>query len=190
VLGWLEWLESTARETEDPQFFVFGLGAVAQVRAALAQGEAAAALLTEIETYPDARGTLNYTVMLPTMLRTALGIGEPSLAERLVAGFEPRTPYAEDALVAANAALAEARGDLQAAADAYADAADRWERFGVVPELAFALLGHGRCLIGLSRPTEAAPVLHHAREIFERLQAVPALAETDALLMQATALSS
>ena len=40
------------------------------------------------------------------------------------------------------------RGDLQAAADAYADAADRWERFGVVPEQAFALLGQGRCLLG------------------------------------------
>ena len=72
-----------------------------------------------------------------------------------MSGLEPRTPYAEHALVAANAALTEARGDLQAAADAYADAADRWERFGVVPEQAFALLGQGRCLLGLSRPTEA-----------------------------------
>ena len=86
------------------------------------------------------------------MVRTALGIGEPALAERLVSGLEPRYPYAEHALVAANAALTEARGDLQAAADAYADAADRWERFGVVPEQAFALLGQGRCLLGLSRP--------------------------------------
>ncbi len=94
-------------------------------------------------------------------------------------------PHAEHALVAANAALAEARGELQAGADAYADAADRWERFGVVPEQAFALLGHGRCLLGLSRPTEAAPVLQHAREIFERLGATPALAETDALLAAA-----
>ncbi len=90
-----------------------------------------------------------YPVLLPAMVRTALGIGEPALAERLVGGLEPRYPYAEHALVAANAALAEARGDLQAAADAYADAADRWERFGVVPEQAFALLGQGRCLLGL-----------------------------------------
>jgi hypothetical protein len=79
---------------------------------------------------------------------------------------------------------------LSSAADAYADAADRWERFGVVPEQAFALLGQGRCLVTLSRQTEAAPVLRHAREIFGRLQATPALAETDALLQQATALSS
>ena len=100
-------------------------------------------------------------------------------------GYTPGYAYAEHAVVAANAALTEARGDLQAAADAYADAADRWERFGVVPEQGFALLGQGRCLLGLARPTEAAPVLQHAREIFERLQAAPALAETDALLAAA-----
>ena len=99
-------------------------------------------------------------------------------------------PYAEHALVAANAALAEARGDQLAAVDAYTEAASRWERFGVVPEQAFALLGYGRCLVGLSRPTEAAPVLQRAREIFERLGAAPALAETDGLLQRATALSS
>ena len=106
------------------------------------------------------------------------------------AGLEPRSPYAQHALVTANAALAEARGDRQVAADAYAEAADRWGRFGVVPEQAFALLGQGRCLVGLARPTEPAPVLQHAREIFDGLGAAPALAETDALLQEATALSS
>ena len=53
-----------------------------------------------------------------------------------------------------------------------------------------ALNLQGRCLVGLSRPTEAAPVLQHAREIFVRLQAARALAETDALLERLTALSS
>ena len=124
------------------------------------------------------------------MVRTALGIGDRELAERLVYGFEPRYPYAEHALVAAKAALVEARGDLQAAADAYADAADRWEPSGVVPEQGFALLGQGRCLVGLARPTEAGPVLRKAHEVFERLGAAPALGETDALLQRATALSS
>ena len=118
-------------------------------------------------------------------VRTALDTGDTALAERLVGGVEPRDPYAEHALVPANAALAEARGDLNGAVDAYANAADRWKRFGVVPEQAFALLGQGRCLLGLFRPTEAAPVLRHAREIFERLQAAPALAETDVLLASA-----
>jgi class 3 adenylate cyclase/tetratricopeptide (TPR) repeat protein len=186
----LEWLESSARETEDPQLVVLGLGSVALVRAKLEQIEAVAALLNEVQTYPGARDISYYPALLPAMVRAALGIGEPSLAERLASGFEPRYPYADHALVATNAALTEARGDLASAAVSYADAADRWVRFGVVPELAFALLGQGRCLVGLSRPTEAAPVLQHAREIFVRLQAAPALAETDALLRQTAALSS
>jgi tetratricopeptide (TPR) repeat protein len=186
----LEWLESSARETEDPQLVVVGLGSVALVRAKLEQNEAVAALLNEVETYPGARDNPYYPALLPAMMRTGLKVGEPALAERLVADYEPPYPYAEHALAAANAALTEARGDLPSAAVAYSDAADRWERFGVVPELAFALLGQGRCLVGLSRPAEAAPVLQHAREIFERLQAAPALAETDALLQLTTALSS
>jgi class 3 adenylate cyclase/tetratricopeptide (TPR) repeat protein len=186
----LEWLEPAARGTEDPQTVVSCLGSSALVRAGLGQDKAVAALLVEIESYPGARDNSYYPALLPAIVRIASEIGDPALAERLAAGLEPRTPYAEHALVAAGAALTEARSDLQAAADDYADAAERWERFGVVPEEAFALLGRGRCLLGLARPTEAAPVLQHAREIFERLQAAPALAETDALLQQATALSS
>jgi tetratricopeptide (TPR) repeat protein len=183
-------LESSSRELGSVEDIVQGLGSAALVRAELEQDEAVAALLVEVEACPGAREDLYYPPLLPAMVRAALRIGELELAERLVADYEPRTPYAEHAFVAANASLAEAGGDLQAAADAYAEAADRWDRFGVVPEQAFALLGQGRCLLGLSRPTEAAPVLQHASEIFERLRAVPSLAETDALLQRTTAFSS
>jgi hypothetical protein len=186
----LEWLEPAARGTEDPQMMVLGLGSAALGRAALGQDRAAASLLQELEAFPGTHDTQFYPALLPAMVRTALGIGDSDLAVRLLGGLERRYPYAEHALVATNAELTESRGDLQAAADAYADAADRWERFGVVPERAFALLGHGRCLIGLSRPIEGATVLQQGREIFERLQAAPALAEADALLQRATALSS
>ena len=188
--GMLDWVESTAREPEDPTMHQLGLGSVALARAALGQDQAAVALIAEVEAFPGARDNLYFPTLLPSTVRSALRMDELQLAERLVNGLEPRYPYAEHALVAANAALTEARGDLSSAAGAYADAADRWERFGVVPEQAFALLGQGRCLIGLSRATEAAPMLQRAREIFERLEAAPALAETDALLQQATALSS
>ena len=149
-----------------------------------------AALLAELESYPGSIEYQGYAALLPAMVRTALAIDHPELAERLVSGLEPRTPQAEYALVAVNAALTEARGDLSSAADAYADAADRWEQFGVIPELAFALLGQGRCLLGLSQKTDATRALQHAREIFKRLQAAPALSETDALIALATALSS
>ena len=186
----LDVTETLARGSEDPQALLLGLWGAALVRQGLGQDDEVALLLTEIEAYPGARATSYYRAVLPAMVRTALGLGEPALAERLVSGLQPPYPLAEHAVVAAGAAITEARGDLQAAAHAYADAADRWESFGVVPEQGFALLGQGRCLLGLSRPTEAAPVLKHAHETFERLKAAPAVAETDALLQQATALGS
>jgi tetratricopeptide (TPR) repeat protein len=180
----LDWLESSSRRAEDAQWIVFGLGSSAVARAALGQNEASAALLGEVDAFPGARGIASVCGLLPDMVRTAVGIGDLQLAERLVSGVESPYPYGAHAIVAASAALAEARGDLQAAADAYADAADRWEQFGVVREQAFALLGQGRCLLRLGRPTEARPVLLQARETFARLRAAPALAETDGLLDQ------
>ena len=55
---------------------------------------------------------------------------------------------------------------------------------------AFALLGEGRCLTALGQATEATNALQQAREIFDALKAAPALAEADALIQQATALSA
>ncbi|MDP9331573.1 MAG: hypothetical protein M3P11_13185 [Actinomycetota bacterium] len=190
VAASLDWLESASRGAGSADYVVIGLGSSAFARAGLGQDDRAASLLAEVEATPGARENQYYLAFLPAMLRTALAIGDLELTERLADGVEPRSPYAEHALVAANAALAEARGGLQAAAEGYAELADRWERFGVVPEQAFALLGQGRSLVGLARAIAAAPVLRGAREIFERLGAAPALAETDALLQQAIALSS
>jgi class 3 adenylate cyclase/tetratricopeptide (TPR) repeat protein len=186
----LDWIESTSRGAGSRDEALLGLGSSALSRAGFGQDDRTAALLAEIEATPSASESHYYIAFLPAMVRTALGIGDRELAERLTDGVEPRYPYAEHAIVAAIAALTEARGDLQVASDTYAEAADRWERFGVVPEQAFALLGQGRCLVGLARPTEAAPVLQQAREIFEGLGAAPALAETNALLQEVTALSS
>lgn len=124
------------------------------------------------------------------MVRTALTIGNPKLAERLATGVEPRTTIAEHALVAVHTASAEAGGDAQAAADGYAETAERWQQFGVIPERAYALLGQGRCLTALGQPAEATRALVQAREIFNSLKAAPALAETDALVGQASALTA
>jgi hypothetical protein len=131
-----------------------------------------------------------FAAYLPALVRTALRLDQRGLARSLCEDYSPHTPYAQHALTSATAALAEAHGDHLAAADGYPDAAGRWERFGVVPEHAYALQGHGRCLISLGQPHKAAPALHEARVLFDRLGAIPALAETDDLLARATALSS
>jgi class 3 adenylate cyclase/tetratricopeptide (TPR) repeat protein len=180
----LDWLESTLREAGN--FMVVGLWSSALARAALGQDDRAAALLTEVASAPGAREVGYYVAFLPGMVRTAQRLGNQELAKRLTDDVEPLYPYAEHALVAASGALAEERGDFRNAAVAHSEAADRWEQFGVVPEQAFALLGEGRCLVRLGRPTDATPVLKGAHEIFERLQAAPALAETDTLLQQAS----
>ena len=184
--GALDALAQAARGTEDAQLAIVGLGSSAIACAQIGRGETATALLEEMDATPALRQFAYYAVFLPALARTALDLRDPRLAQRLTDGLEPRHPYASHALAAAHAGLLEFRGDQEEAAEAYADAADRWERFGVVPERAFALLGQGRSLIGCSRASEATPVLQRAREIFERLEAAPALAETDALLRQAT----
>jgi class 3 adenylate cyclase/tetratricopeptide (TPR) repeat protein len=184
----LDWLETASREGGSNDIAVQVLSTSASARAALGQYDRAAALLVEIETAP--RETPYYAAYLPMMVRTALSLGNPELAERFVAGVTPQTPAAEHALATVNAALAEARGDLGAAAQGYADAAERWQQFGVIPEQAFALLGQGRCFTHLGRNPEATGVLQQARVIFQTLQAAPALAETDLLLQQAAALSA
>jgi len=186
---WLGRLESGPRETGFPQAIVFGFAPAAAAHAALGDLAAATALLAEVDTTFGTRENSYYPGWLPSMVRTALHVGDIPLAERLTSGVESRTPYAEHALVAANAALAEARGDHWAAA-AYADAAARWDHFGVIPEHAYALLGQGRCLIADGQPAAAAPVLRQARTVFERLQAAPALKETDDLLRRAAGISS
>ena len=140
---------------------------------------------------PQARATTPYyAALLASARQNRHHHRPPDVAQSLTSDYQPHTPYAHHALIAATAALAEARGDHQAAADGYADAADRWEHFGVIPEHAYALQGHGRCLINLGRPHEAAPILQHARELFAQLARAPALAETDTLLQRAVALSS
>ncbi|MDP9260194.1 MAG: AAA family ATPase [Actinomycetota bacterium] len=190
VAGSLDWLESTAAGAGAPDYAVIGLASAALARAALEQADAAATLLAEILATPGARETLYYAIYLPAMVRTALRLGDRRLGEHLVDACESRHPIAVHANVTVSAALAEAHGDHQVAADGYARAAERWHQFGVIPEHAFALLGQGRCLTALGRPTEATHALQHGREIFDALKAAPALVETDALLRQAGALSA
>ena len=191
IAGMLTRLESSTRmPAKTNEFLVEGLGVLAFARVGLGQNDRAAALLTELAASPETRDTIPYSWLLPGLVRTAIVLGDRSLAARLVVGLEPRHPYAEHALITATAVLAEAGGDHQAAAAGYADAAQRWQQFGVVAEHAFAMQGHGCCLINLGRVNEAVPILQHARQLFHRLNATPALAETDLVLQHATTLSS
>ncbi len=180
-----ERLADGARSTGVPWEIGFGLGAAAQHLLAAGRPELAEALLRELTQVPGVLGTPSYG-LLPELVRCALSSSGPELAARITDGFEPRTPLQEHALCVARAALAEAAGEQAEAVALYAEAAQRWQEFGSVPERAYALLGQGRCLLALGEP-EAEESLREARELFTALGYHPALEETEALLEQAEA---
>jgi hypothetical protein len=67
--------------------------------------------------------------------------------------------------------------------------ASGWEHHGNVPEQAYALLGQGRCLVALEDSAAGEP-LRQAAKLFSSMGYRPALAETEALIAQTTALAS
>jgi tetratricopeptide (TPR) repeat protein len=119
-----------------------------------------------------------------------LAARDPNLAARLANGLKPAYALRRYALATVDALLAEHRGEYAQAAEAFGDAATRWEGFEMPWEQAQALLGQGRCLLRIGSLSEATAALRLAREIFVSLGAKPALAETDQLLARSVAVSS
>jgi class 3 adenylate cyclase/tetratricopeptide (TPR) repeat protein len=177
-------LVAAAREIGLPGFIALAFAAAAQLLLAGRQPEQAQMLLHELDRLTAVRTDLVW--QLPCLLRVALALDDPTVAERLATGIKPVTPLHEHVLASAHAQLAEAAGDHAAAAELYQEAAERWRQFGNVPECAYALLGHGRCLTTLGKPDAEAP-LREARDLFTTLAYQPALAETQALLGESEA---
>jgi predicted ATPase len=176
---------AAARQTGEPQFISMAFAAAARLMLAGGHNERAKALLEELDGASGTRDDPYYAAHLPELVRCALALGDPALASRLIAGVAPRTPLQQHALAACGAALAEAAGDHAMAAAAYAEAATWWRQFGDVPELAYALLGQGRCLVA-GTPGADGP-LPEARELFTSMGYAPALDETDKLLQRVVA---
>jgi len=175
-----EQLVAAARSIGFPDLMALAFTAAAQLLLAQRQTDQAQALLRELEQLGTRAGS-DYGSVLPSVLRVALALDDPPLAQRLAIGVEPVTPLHEHALASAQAQLTEDAGDHRSAAQLYEQAAERWRAFGNVPERAYALLGQGRCLAALGDP-EAEGALREARELFASMGYKPALAETEALL--------
>ena len=178
-----------SRDSGAPELIAHAFAAAAQLLLVQGRPNEAQALLVELQQVPKLRSTFVYPSVLPRLLRTALAIGAPELAARLVDGVEPTTPLADHALCACRAQLEEAAGEHAQAAATFAEAAERWREFGNVPERGYALLGQGRCLSVLGQP-EAEQPLREARELFASMGYKPALAETEALLDESEAAAS
>jgi tetratricopeptide (TPR) repeat protein len=160
--------------------FVTGGATVASAYLLAGRREEARAALEKLAAHPDSRGNSNYPTHLPTMVRTALGIGDPGLALRLSEGVEAEYALQRTAVDAARALIAEHAGHHAEAAALHASAAERWEQLGAVPEQAYALLGYGRCLLTLDDP-DAERTLDQAAALFREIGYRPALAEAESL---------
>jgi tetratricopeptide (TPR) repeat protein len=176
-------LAATARETAEVQQLAVAFAAAARVLLAHGSRDEARALLLELEQTSGIGDDPNFVASLSEVVRCALALRDVGLATRLAARVQPRTPLNDHASCAARAQLAEAAGDVAHAAALYAEAAGRWREFGDVPERAYALLGHGRCLLSVDRAAAKVP-LATARELFASLGYKPALTEAEALLAQ------
>ncbi len=184
-----ERLVASGRDSGEPQAMVLAFAPAAHLMLASGNSGGAKALLGELERTVGIRDEPYYTAQLSELVRCALALDDRVLASQLIAGVEPHTPLQQNALATCRAALAEAAGDHANAAAAYADAATRWRLFGDVPELAYALVGQGRCLVALGTPGADRP-LSEARELFTAMGYAPAIGETDALLQRTGATTS
>ena len=182
----LEEFVTAVREFGLPQLTAMALAAAAEVRLALRDRDQARAMLNELGQLGVIPG---FSPELPHLARVALALDEAQLVERLTAAVEPVTPLDEHVGVSARAQLVEAAGDHVQAASLYADAAVRWRGFGSVPELAYALIGQGRCLVALGDAGAELPLVE-ARDLFASMGYKPALAETERLLGDAVAAAS
>jgi class 3 adenylate cyclase/tetratricopeptide (TPR) repeat protein len=148
----------------------------ARIRAGLGEREAAIALLTR---------AADEELATARVVEISVELGRPDLAQRLSA------PWKEGIWRLFNDTLiAEARGDLETAADGYPQLVEFFRSSGDVVYLAKLLVGLGRVLTRLGRTSEAAEALNEVRPILVKLEAAPLLAETDALLAQVTAVSA
>jgi class 3 adenylate cyclase/tetratricopeptide (TPR) repeat protein len=172
----------------DPQVRVPALATATMVEAAEGRPSAATTALTRVPSegiWPPYLGSYH-----PQPVRALVAAGNNAAAHEWITAAPAAMPRGKHGEVASRAILAEALGHLDQAARLHADAASRWSTFHMPYEQALSLLGGGCCLLRLGQPHDAAPVLRQAREIFDQLGATPALAETDTLLRQATALTS
>ncbi len=168
-----------AREMEDPQILFPALTTAAQMELALGDGAAALRLLEEFEHVT--RGNPHFrTLHVHVAARACNRLQAADLGRRLLEHCSPIATRHRCCLLEAEANVTEAEGGHERALELYVTAAERWTSFGNVPERGHALLGAGRCLLNLGRPTEAAAKLREAREVFEGLGAQPLVHEVDA----------
>jgi hypothetical protein len=175
-----------ARAGNDMQLLAPALSSAALVAAALDDTDAALGHVRELIDASRDRSDRHRTLFLPELTRLCVTAGALDLAHTLADGLSVDLGRIGSARTAAAAELAEGEGHVSEAVNLHVEAQRRWRDFGGVPGLAAALLGEGRCLIGLGQPG-ADPPLTEATELYASLGDVAGKAETAQLLAQTKA---
>ncbi len=177
----LEWCED--HSAAHPFTRLGDLSIRAVLCGARGDGNGARDALVEIEVLSRGRRRCAPVAMaLPQLARTAVGVGATESIERILSDVAPPGALATCASLTFAGLIEERAGRAANAQRSLADAATAWRAFGDPWELALALRDRGRCLLALGRVAEGAASLAEARTILTRLDARPALAETDDLL--------
>jgi class 3 adenylate cyclase/tetratricopeptide (TPR) repeat protein len=168
-----------AREMRDPQVFVKALVA-ASVAAMQLNDWAGVARLMEEATNSGGGWDVRYWA-LPDGGRILAKAGALDLAQRLVDGDgkDPAFPSVRAAVSFGRAAIAESRGEVEAALELYREASDWYAPRGARFNDAQSVLGMARCEMALGAYDDAAARLSHARDFFQEIGATALVAEVD-----------
>jgi tetratricopeptide (TPR) repeat protein len=166
-------LEPRAREIGYPEFSAPAAVLRAEIATATGDATAARAAITEFvevtQTAPDYRAAF-----LPVVVRLQWALGDVERAAELVASTpEPHARRLRLSLLSARAVVSEALGELDLAAETYAEVAPRWADYGFGLEEAWVRLGLGRCLVALGRVEEGRAELDQTLELARGLGARP-----------------
>jgi class 3 adenylate cyclase/tetratricopeptide (TPR) repeat protein len=184
-----EWALPRARDIGDPQILWQAMMVFAVARASRGEMESATDLARELLT-GSASERLRAYWLIPEAARVLMEAADVAAVRGLIDEDVVPIPPFVTKQVLLRAMVAEADGGLEAAVDGYQESVRWFEEHGYAYEHAHALLGQGRCLVALGRPGEAAGALTAARQIAVGLGARPMVTRCDALLGEATALTS
>jgi hypothetical protein len=177
-----------ARGTGDAAYLAFASWGVAPALLTAGRVDEARDLLREVAEN-SGHDHSEYCHHLPRLARAAHALDDDDLLSRLAAAVPEVVPRQGHALVTVRALQAERAGEYAEAAALYADAAARWEMFTEAIEHAHALLGEGRCRAAVHELGADGPV-RRARALFDQMGARRRVDECDALIAQASRLTS
>jgi tetratricopeptide (TPR) repeat protein len=162
-----------ARQSDDLQVLAPALATFAMARAEADAPADALAAIEELDGLSRERSAAYREAHLPDLVETCVRLRRLDVAEGLLEDTEGTQPRQRHCIRTAEAILAGARGDHEAALSAFDEARDAWAAFGCAFERARADLGAGLALRALERVDEAAERLDAAGSTFEELGAEP-----------------